>query len=106
MPFSKSGGWAYCWLDTAAQLNRCRTYNSAGERFYRFHREGDEDDGFLRYEGSGPVPQGELQIDIVHSGPDFIWLQNGTVLLPRNDFENQKRLIDDLMRVRRDMKMK
>jgi len=39
-----------------------------------------------------------LKIDVVHSGKDFIWLESGVVLIPRNDFENQKELIDELMR--------
>jgi hypothetical protein len=99
--FSSSGGWAYCWLDTTLRLNRCRTYNSDGRRLYRFRRENDEDDIFLRYEGSGPVAQSELKIDVVHSSVDFIWLENGVVLIPRNDFDHQKRFIDELMRAGR-----
>jgi hypothetical protein len=102
--FSKAGGWAYCWLDTVAQVNRCRTYNADGELLHRFRHENDSDDVFLRYEGSGPVPQDQLQIDVVHSGADFIWLQNGVVLLPRNGFENLKPLIDEMMRIRKNPK--
>jgi hypothetical protein len=41
-----------------------------------------------------------LKIDIVHSGRDFIWLENGVVLIPRNDFDHQKHFIDELMRAR------
>ena len=94
---SFSGGWAYCWLDTTIRMNRCRTYSAEGRRLYRFHHENDDDDVFLRYEGSGPVPEDQLKIDVVHSGKDFIWLESGVVLIPRNDFENQKELIDELM---------
>jgi hypothetical protein len=99
--FSSSGGWAYCWLDATVRVNRCRTYNSEGKRLYRFQHENDDDDVFLRYEGSGPVPEKELKIDVVHSSRDFIWLENGVVLIPRNDFKHQKEFIDELMRVRR-----
>jgi hypothetical protein len=98
VPFSETGGWAYCWLDNSAQLNRCRTYNASGSRLYRFQK--DDDDVFLRYQGSGPVPEGDLQIDITHTGPDVIWLQNGVVLIPRNDFDHQKQFVDELMRAR------
>src|SRR5262245_24064052 len=98
VPFSESGGWAYCWLDKAIELNRCRTYNSDGDRLYRFRKDGDDDDVFLRYQGSGSVPEEELEIDIIHTGPDVIWLQNGVVLLPRNDFEHQKQFVEELMR--------
>jgi len=97
--FSKSGGWAYCWLDPAAQVNRCRTYNATGERLYRIGKKNDGDDVFLRYEGSGPVPASELQIDIIHTEPDFIWLKNGVVLLPRNDYEHQKGVVDEINKI-------
>jgi hypothetical protein len=97
--FSQNGGWAYCWLDTTTQFNRCRTYNAGGERLYRIGKKNDDDDVFLRYEGSGPVAENELQIDIVHTQPDFIWLKNGVVLLPRNDYEHQKSVVDELNRI-------
>ena len=99
--FSKNGGWAYCWLDASAQVNRCRTYNADGQRLYRFRRENDDDDVFLPYAGGGPVPQEQLRIDIQNTQPDYVWLQNGIVLLPRNDFEHLKGFIDELMRYRK-----
>jgi len=95
---SSSGGWAYCWFDPSIQLNRCRTYSADGRRLYRFEHENDDDDVFLKYRGSGPVPQDQLKIDVVHSSRDFIWLQNDVVLLPRNDFEHQKEFVGELMR--------
>jgi hypothetical protein len=101
LSLSSDGGWAYCWLDTTNTVNRCRTYSPDGRRLYRFRHENDDDDVFLRYQGSGPVPQDELNIDVVHSGKDYIWLENGVVLIPRNDFENQRQLIDELMRAGR-----
>ena len=97
---SSSGGWAYCWFDPTIRLNRCRTYSADGRRLYRFGHENDDDDVFLRSQGSGPVPQGQLVIDVVHSSRDFIWLENGVVLIPRNDFEHQKQFVDELMRAR------
>jgi hypothetical protein len=96
--FSSCGGWAYCSLDTAIGVNRCRTYSCDGRRLYRFGHENDDDDVFLKYEGSGPVPQRELKIDVVHSSRDFIWLENGMVLIPRNDFEHQKQFVGELKR--------
>ena len=57
---------------------------------------------FLTYDGSSPVPQDQLKIDVTHSAATFIWLENGIVLVPRNDFENQKGLIDELMRIRKE----
>jgi len=69
---------------------------------YRFRHENDDDDVFLPYTGGGPVPQDQLQIDVQNTQPDYIWLQNGIVLLPHDDFENQKKGIDELIRVRRE----
>jgi len=94
--FSKSGGWAHCWLDTTANVNRCRTYNWRGERLYRFGHE-DDDDVFLRYAGTGPVPENELAIDSARTQADYIWLKNGVILLPRNAFDQYKDHIDKLM---------
>ena len=98
LPLSSSGGWGYCWLDPTIQLNRCRTYSADGRRLYRFGYENDDDDVFLTYQGSGPVPQDQLKIDVIHSSRDFIWLQNDLVLIPRNDFEHQKQFVDELVR--------
>lgn len=102
MTFSKNGGWAYCWLDKSANVNRCRTYNGDGRRLYRFGHENDEDDVFLPYRGSGPVPEDQLLIDSARTQQDYIWLQNGTVLLPRNDYENQKTYMDEFTRVQQE----
>jgi hypothetical protein len=99
--FSKEGGWAYCWLDRTINLNRCRTYNADGKRLYRPGHESDDDDVFLRYQGAGPVPESELEIDRGRTAPDYIWLKNGVVLLPRNAFEVEREWIDKLMEARR-----
>jgi hypothetical protein len=97
--FSKDGGWVYCWLDATIQLNRCRTYNASGERIYRIGKKNDDDDVFLRYAGSGPVPRDELEVDVVHTAPDVIWLKNGIVLLPRNDYDHQKSVVDEINKI-------
>ena len=85
-------------MDPTIQLNRCRTYSADGRRLYRFGYENDDDDVFLTYQGSGPVPQDQLKIDVIHSSRDFIWLQNDLVLIPRNDFEHQKQFVGELRR--------
>lgn len=99
VPYSKNGGWAYCWFDAEANVNRCRTYNWRGERLYRAAHENDDDDVFLRYEGTGPVPQAELQIDELRTEPDYVWLKNNVILLPRNAFDLYKDYVDKLMRI-------
>jgi hypothetical protein len=101
VPFSQSGGWAHCWVDSSANVNRCRTYNIRGERLYRPFKENDDDDVFLRDEGVGVVPAEQLQIDSRNTTWVYVWLKNGVVLVPRNQFENvraQVRSIKSMMR--------
>ncbi len=97
IPLSKNGGWAHCWLDKQADVNRCRIYNSRGQRLLPPGRE-DDDDVWLRYRGTGVVPEEELQIDASKTGQVYVWLKNGVILLPRNYFEPAQRFIDDVMR--------
>ena len=95
--FSKSGGWVYCWLDREASANRCRFWNQSGDRLYTFGHDDDEDDVFVRYEGSGPVEEPELLIDVGRTQIGQAWLKSGVVLIPRNDFTVQKNDVDRLM---------
>jgi hypothetical protein len=94
--FSKEGGWAYCWLDAKENVNRCRTYNAGGERLYQPGHEGDDDDVFLRDDGGTPLADAELQISPIRTSPGHIWLEHGVVLLPRNAFEVNKNLVDQI----------
>lgn len=97
VPIGRAQGWARCWLDAAANVNRCRLYNAGGELLRRFGHENDDDDVFLPYEGLGPIPEADLQIDRPHTNnPSTVWLKNGVILLPRNDFETAKRWVDVL----------
>lgn len=94
--FSKHGGWVHCWLDPQINLNRCHIYNASGDLIHRLGHEGDPDDVFLRYQGTGPVKTEDLQIDEGRTQPDYVWLRNGVILLPRNDFDTQKAFLDRL----------
>ena len=104
--FSKDGGWAHCWVDIDIQLNRCRTYDWRGQRVYRFGHETDPDDVFLKYEGQGPVAKRDLRIDSARTQPHQVWLENGVILLPRNDFQTQKQDVDEVLRLRREKESK
>ena len=88
--FSKDGGWAYCWLDPEINLDRCRTYNASGVMLWRIGHEDMRDDVYLRYRGEGPVPESDLEIDSRRTDDQVIWLKNGVILLPRDDYEFQK----------------
>lgn len=95
--FNGNGGWAYCWLDEQAGVNRCRTYTSQGVLGRRPGRNA-EDDVFLPYPSRDkPVPQSELKIDIVNTQWDYVWLENGTVMLPRNDFAFQRQHVERII---------
>jgi len=94
---SPNGGWAYCWFDSAIRLDRCRTYSADGRRLYRFGHENSDDDVFLKADGSGAVPQDQLKIDVVHTSDGFVWLENDIVLVPRDDFDNQRQLVEDII---------
>ena len=100
-----TGGWAYCWLDVAMNVNRCRTFNSAGQRLYQPGHESD-DDVFLPDEGSAPVPKAELRISLIRTSPGMIWLENCVVLLPRNAFDGNKRLVDRMKAFMREKDMR
>ena len=96
--FFQRGGWAYCRLDKAENVNRCRIYSLDGERLLPWNDRNDPDDVFLKYEGDGPVPEDELKIEPSLTGPVVVWLRSGIVLLPRSDYEVQKRYMDDVKR--------
>src|ERR1043166_8852409 len=92
--FSKEGGWAYCWFDAQSNVDRGRTYSANGHRLYRPGRENDDDDVFLRDDGGPPLRDNELKINRARTSPGHIWLDNGVVMLPRNEFELYKQLVD------------
>jgi hypothetical protein len=77
--------WDYCWVDKTVNVNRCRIYNGDGLILY--------DDIFVRYEGSGVVPEDSLQIS-QKGGEQWIELQDGVILIPQSRYGQVKRLID------------
>jgi hypothetical protein len=99
LTFGRRGGWAYCWFDHQEDVNRCRIYNASGQRLLPLNDKNDPDDVYLKYEGSGPVRESELQINPELTGSIVVWLRNGVALIPRSDYDVQKRFLDDLRRV-------
>ena len=77
--------WDYCWADKAANVNRCQIYNGDGLLMY--------DGVFLRYEGTGMVPEESLKIS-QRGGEQWIELEDGTILIPRSHYDQVKRIID------------
>ena len=79
--------WDYCWLDNTTNQNRCQIFNKGGNPLY--------DDVFLRYEGTGPVPQSELRIKQC-AGEQWIVLENNVILIPRTGYERIRKFVDAL----------
>jgi hypothetical protein len=79
--------WDYCWLDEATNENRCQIFNKGGNILY--------DDVFLRYEGTGPVPQSELRIKQC-AGEQWIVLENDVILIPKRGYERIRKFVDAL----------
>jgi hypothetical protein len=77
--------WDVCFTDQEASVNKCQIYNGNGVLMY--------DGVFLRYEGSGVVPQESLKIS-QNGGEQWIQLENGTILIPKTHFEQIHRLVD------------
>jgi hypothetical protein len=91
-PVPRQGIWVDCWLDNEHSVNRCWSEWSDGTFIY----EGP----FVRFEGSGAVPQSELQIDTKATGNSvyfnellvpIVHLRNGTILIPSEATEEARR---------------
>jgi hypothetical protein len=90
-PEPKQGTWVNCWLDTANAIDRCSSFNVDGAPIY----EGP----YIRYEGTGAVPQNELQIIAKISGDHdyfrgvnvpIVHLRSGVILIPAEDANNAR----------------
>jgi hypothetical protein len=97
-PTPKRGTWVDCWLDTS-DSNRCRAIDADGTPIY----EGP----YIRFEGTGLVPQSEIQIN-TRASTDFfviqgvlipiIHLRDGTILIPAKDADEARRQALDWLR--------
>lgn len=80
--------WDYCWFDMKENASHCQIFNRNGDKLY--------DDIFLPYEGNGPTSPDDLKIkhDQHGGGEEWIYLQNGTILIPRSSYGRIKNGID------------
>ena len=80
--------WDYCWFDEKDNASHCRIFNKRGDKLY--------DDVFLPYEGKGPTSADDLKIrrNQDDGGEQWIYLQNGAILIPRSDYDGIKKLLD------------
>jgi len=86
--------WAHCSYDSDQDADHCQTFNSGGNIL--------KDEIFLPYDGGKAVQESELVIDgkSRFSGPYTVSLKNGRILIPKSDFDNQKRGIDSRLKSR------
>jgi len=80
--------WQRCSYDPTNDSDHCQIFNPGGAIL--------EDQTFLPYDGGNAAKDSELKIDGDNrlAGPYIICLKNGRILIPKSDFENQKRFID------------
>jgi hypothetical protein len=80
--------WQLCSYDQTNDTDHCQIFNPGGATL--------EDETFLPYDGGNAAKASELKIDGGNrlAGPYIICLKNGRILIPKSDFENQKRFID------------
>lgn len=98
LPQSKQGDWLNCRLDSQQNVDRCSMNDAAGRSEY--------EGVFSPSQGSAPVPDGALKIDVKatenrvqwiffneHMMP-MVYLQNGTILLPAEDYDAAKQKLE------------
>ena len=88
------GRWERCSYEPNEDANHCQIFNAGGNVL--------SDERFLPYDGGKAAKDSELKIvsnsDI--TGPQYVCLANGRILIPKSHFENQKRAIDSLIHSR------
>lgn len=84
---AKSLLWAKCWVD--GTHNRCRIFNGAGKLL--------QDDVFITYSRESSVAAADLVIVPQRSGPDYLWLKNGEILLPVTNYPEHRRSVEKLV---------
>lgn len=82
--------WKYCWYEPADTHDHCRVFNGNGLIVV--------DDIFDPYDGGPPVQSPELRMDGRRSFGDWVWLENGRILLPRSNFDQVKKLLDVIIK--------
>ena len=77
--------WQKCFYDEQGGGVRCEIFNTGGDLFHN--------EVFVPYVGDMPRSQQELQI-VPRGGPDWVELANGTILIPRSQYDRIKNFLD------------
>ena len=100
VPFklSNSGEWLDCWFDEHERVDRCKLTNMNGWTEF--------EDVFLPYTGQASPSRADLVLDRRRTGQlwsgtyekgtryPIVYLANGTILLPRSEYDKAKRSVD------------
>jgi hypothetical protein len=81
--WNRVGAWESCWLDMNRNVDRCEFTDYKGAVLYQ--------SDYTTCDGKPPVPDSRLQFGSRRQSFGFISLQDGTVLIPVNDCEIEKR---------------
>ncbi|HEY1308316.1 MAG TPA: hypothetical protein VGF24_32430 [Vicinamibacterales bacterium] len=79
--------WAKCWVE--GTQTRCRIFNGAGTLL--------QDDVFVTYSRQTSVAVADLGIVPERSGPDYLWLKNGEILLPETNYLEHRQNVQKLV---------
>jgi hypothetical protein len=85
---AKAGWWQHCSYDPKQDSDHCQIFNMGGEVL--------ADEVFLPYDGGRAAKESELSVvtDSNLTGPNYICLKNGRILIPKSHFEQEKHFID------------
>jgi uncharacterized protein YceK len=89
----EAGWWQHCSYDLNQDTNYCQIYNLGGETLY--------DEIFLPYDGGKAVKVSDLNIDgySIPTGPNYVHLKNGRILIPKSIFERESKFLDYLKNI-------
>ena|SRR5208337_1372744 len=89
----KACWWQRCSYDPKQDSYHCQIFNMNGLTLY--------DEIFLPYDGGKAVKGFDLNIDgdSVPTGPDYVHLKNGRILIPKSQFERQSQFLDSLTHI-------
>jgi hypothetical protein len=89
---AKTTWWQVCKINGNGRGVICQIYNNNGRILY--------DEEFIPYDGNSIVDPSELVVarECRYAAPTRICLSNGKILIPRSRFEDEKTLLDRIVK--------
>ena len=99
--FNWEPAWVYCWLDAAANVDRCHFWDSDGRLILPSTDLVDpSDDIFVPFQNGPTVGTPDLVIDPQNMGIDFVSLRNGIYLVRPRDRARLAPWLNEQIRLR------